>query len=260
MQIIPPPVRWGIPHAVIVVALIPVALGAGYLLLFAGIGDGGDAFTFVLGMAGYAAVVVALIVIARRLGLGRLRTDYGFGIEPVDLAIGLGIAVVAKLGTLAVGLIVVVVTGTPPRSGNLVLGDDPLWLLLTGGLLATFVGPVVEELMFRGILLRAIRYRVLRGPRSAPLPQPAPRSVQTRASALAILVSSAAFAVLHLSQAPGDLALFLVLGLGTFLVGVLHAVITIVTGRLGAAMVSHVLFNGSSVLLQVLLAGSPPAA
>lgn len=259
MQILPPPVRWGIPHAALVVVLIPVVLGLGFLWIGIGLPVDPDPFTFVLGMIGYGSVVAALVVISRRRGLGRLRTDYGFGIQPIDLAIGFGIAVAAKVATIVIGVIVVVGTGAQPQSGNLMLGTDPLWIVLTGGLMATLIGPIIEELAFRGILLRAVRYRILRGPRSAPLDQPAPPHLQRRASAVAIVVSSAAFAVLHLSQAPGDLALFLVLGLGTFVVGVLHGVITIVTGRLGAAMVSHVLFNGSSVLLQVLLAGSLPA-
>lgn len=260
MQIIPPPVRWGIPHAAAVVGLFPVVLGSGYLLLLTGAASPTEAFTFGLGMVGYAAFLTALVVISRRLGLGRVRTDYGFGIEPIDLAIGLGIAVLAKLGAIVVGVLVIATTGRTPSSSNLVLSGDPLWIWLIGGLMATLVGPIVEELVFRGIVLRAVRYRVLRGRRATPREQPAPPSLQRRASAIAILVSSVAFAALHLAQAPGDLALFLVLGFSTLIVGVLHAVITIVTGRLGAAMVSHVLYNGSSVLLQVLLAGSLPGA
>ena len=116
----------------------------------------------------------------------------------------------------------------------------------------TLLGPFVEELLFRGLILRATRYAILRG-RHRARPQPAPRRIQVRAAVVAVLVNSALFAGLHLYQAPGDPALFISLALVTLTVGILHSVIVIVTGRLGAAIVSHVVGNGIAVALQFAL-------
>jgi membrane protease YdiL (CAAX protease family) len=254
-----PNVRWGIPDAVVAFLIIPAVLGATFGYAALRLPGDRDAISFGVGLFAYLALVALLVVISRRRGLGSLRADFGAWFKPIDLAIGLGIAVLAKIATIVIGLFVIVVGGAPPLSGNFMIGDNPLWIVLTGVLLGSLVGPLVEELVFRGLILRAVRYRVLRGPRSAPNPQPAPQRVQVRAVVFAILVSSAGFALLHLYQAPGDPALFAILALGTFTIGVFHGVITVVTGRLGAAMVSHVLFNGSSVALQILLAGSLPA-
>ena len=261
MNEVVPPVRWGVLAAVIVFLLTPV-----YLLLVFGYSAlrlPGDplVLSFGLGLLFYGVLVAALIVISRGYGLRSLRADFGFAFRPVDIPIGIGIAILGKMLTLVFTLAVFVIGGELPKSGNLDLGDDPLTIVLLGLVLGTLVAPLVEELVFRGLILRAVRYRVLRGRRAHPYPQPAPQNVQLRAVMLAILISSAAFAVLHLYQAPGDPALFAVLALGTFTVGLLHGVITVVTGRLGAAIVSHVVFNGSGVLLQVLLSGSvPPGA
>ncbi|MEO8263831.1 MAG: CPBP family intramembrane glutamic endopeptidase [Pseudolysinimonas sp.] len=260
MNLIPPLVRWGIPDAVAVFLVTPLYLGIVLGLQALGVRGDSEALSFALGLLFYAALAGVVVVASRARGQRSLRADFGLAFKPVDLAIGLGIAVLAKIATVVFGIVVYVFGGELPKSGNFVLGTDPLWIVLTGVLLGSLIAPFVEELVFRGLILRAVRYRVLRGRRAAPHPHPAPQGVQVRAVVLGILISSTAFAVLHLYQAPGDPALFAVLALSTFTVGVFHAVITVVTGRLGPAIVSHILFNGSGVVLQVLLAGSLPGA
>ena len=260
MNLIPPLVRWGIPDAVAVFLVTPAYVLIVLGLQALGVTGDSEALSFGFGLLFYAALVGVVIYASFARGQHSLRADFGLAFKPVDLAIGLGLAVLGKIATVAVGIIVYAVGGEMPKSGNFMIGTDPLWIVLTGVLLGSLIAPFVEELVFRGLIMRAVRFRVLRGRRSAPHAQPAPRNVQVRAVVVAILVSSAAFAVLHLYQAPGDPALFAVLAIGIFIVGIFHAVITVVTGRLGPAIVSHILFNGSGVLLQVLLAGSLPGA
>lgn len=102
---------------------------------------------------------------------------------------------------------------------------------------ATFVSPVVEELFFRGLVLRALDDG-LRG---------AGRIV---AATTAVLVSTAAFVGLHV-VAVGD-AVPLGLIVSTIGVGLGCGILTVVTGRLGAAIIAHVTFNGIGVLLLLL--------
>jgi membrane protease YdiL (CAAX protease family) len=249
----PSEVRWGIPDAVVVLALFPVALGLGigYLMVFPA--TTAEPFNFIHASLSYLLLLGGIIAVSWWRGQRSLRKDFGLAFKWIDLPIGIGIALLGKLATIVFGLFAFLVTGAPPQSPNFEVSPDLFGILLTGVLVATLLGPIVEELLMRGLVLRSVRYAVVRGRRHA-RPQPAPRNVQMRAVVIAILVNSSIFAAMHLYQAPGDPALFITLAAGTITVGILHSIITIVTGRLGAAIVSHILFNGSSVALQVALA------
>jgi membrane protease YdiL (CAAX protease family) len=171
----------------------------------------------------------------------------------VDIAIGLGIGILVRIITVIEGLIVVAIAGRGPTRGNVAFGTDPLWIVLNGVLVAALLGPVVEELVFRGLVLRAVRWAVLRGRRRSPRPQPADPRVRHGAAVLAVTVSAVLFAGLHLYEAIGDSVLLITLGLFTLTAGILHGVITIATGRLGPAIIAHITVNASSVLFWVLL-------
>jgi membrane protease YdiL (CAAX protease family) len=99
------------------------------------------------------------------------------------------------------------------------------------------VSPIVEELFFRGLMMRALddalhdAGRLLR-----PL--------------VALLVSTGTFMLLHMLPFTGGVSLGLVIG--TFGVGLGCGILTVATGRLGAAIIAHVTFNGVGVLLLML--------
>jgi len=97
-----------------------------------------------------------------------------------------------------------------------------------------------------------VRYAVLRGRRRTPRPQPAPEAVRRWAVAISLVVSAVLFSAFHVHETFTDPPLLIALGLGFVGVGLLHGWVTIATGRLGAAIVSHVLFNGSATLLVLL--------
>lgn len=246
-------VRWGLPDAAVVLGLfaVVVLLGYGYLLLRLPAKQG--PFELVFGVIAYGLLVAALVVISRRRGLKSLRADFGLWFRPVDLAIGLGIGILVRILSVIEGLIVVAIAGKGPTRGNVDFGTDPLWIILNGFVIAALVAPVVEELVFRGLVLRAVRWAVLRGRRSSPRAQPASAPLRNGAAVLAVAVSALLFAAAHLYESIGDPILLIVLGLFTVTAGVLHGLITIATGRLGPAIVAHVVVNGSSALLVLLL-------
>ena len=246
-------VRWGLPDAAVVLGLfaVVVLLGYGYLLLRLPAKQG--PFELVFGVIAYGLLVAALVVISRRRGLKSLRADFGLWFRPVDLAIGLGIGILVRILSVIEGLIVVAIAGKGPTRGNVDFGTDPLWIILNGFVIAALVAPVVEELVFRGLVLRAVRWAVLRGRRSSPRAQPASAPIRNGAAVLAVAVSALLFAAAHLYESIGDPILLIVLGLFTVTAGVLHGLITIATGRLGPAIIAHVVVNGSSALLVLLL-------
>jgi membrane protease YdiL (CAAX protease family) len=122
--------------------------------------------------------------------------------------------------------------------------------VLNAVIIVSIVAPVVEELVFRGLILRSVRNFVLRrGERRGAV------TSATRRSAVfwAVLVSSVTFAALHLAQAD-SLVMLIVLGGSTLAVGVINALVAIRTGRLGAPILTHVLYNGSSVAIALAIA------
>lgn len=249
----PPGIRWGLPDAAIVIGIFLVTIGLSFLYLVLHLPAAQGPFTLVDALASYLLVAVAVIVISRRRGLGRLARDFGLAFRPIDLAIGLGIAALAKVVQVVVALFVIAGTGHAPTRSNVSFGHDPTWIIINGFLVGSIVAPVVEELVFRGLLLRAIRNAFLRGRRRAPHPQPAAAKVRSRATALAIVLSAAIFSAGHLYETVGDLSLFLSIAFSLFAVGVLHAWVTVATGRLGAAIVSHVLFNTFGIAIALAL-------
>ena len=91
---------------------------------------------------------------------------------------------------------------------------------------------MIEELFFRGLLLRAFL---------------AAMSASVPSKATAIVVSAAIFAALHIVEAGSGTAA-LVVGLSTFVVGVATATLAVLTGRLGGAVIAHITFNALGIL------------
>ncbi|WP_213816970.1 CPBP family intramembrane glutamic endopeptidase [Glaciihabitans sp. dw_435] len=212
-----------------------------------------DAAGFVLNLIGYGVLAGTAILASRRRGIGTLAADFGLRFRWVDLLLGLGIGVVAKLLVIAYSALAKVLVGYEPSGSNLTLSPDTLWLVLNGVIFTAIVAPIVEELYMRGLLLRSIRNAILRGWLGR-RPQPAERPVQITAAVLAVALSALVFMLLHLWQST-DPALLIVLGLSTLTLGIFNGIAAIWTGRLGAGIIAHILFNGSSVL--ILLASGP---
>ena len=205
--------------------------------------DSADAFGFVFSLVTYAAIAAVVVVAARRKGLGSLAADFGVRFRWVDLGIGVAAGVAGKVFTFVLTAVAIVATNNTPEQGNFVLSPDPLWMVLNGVIVASLVAPFVEELFFRGLVLRATRNRVLRRG-GTPL----------RAAVIAIAVSSVGFALLHLYQST-DVTLLIILGGSTLALGVINGAIAIWTGRIGAAIVSHIVYNGSTILIAIAVAG-----
>ena len=202
--------------------------------------DDADAFGFISGVITYAALV-AVVVLASRRGLKSLAADFGVRFAWIDLPLGLAAGLAAKVFTLVLTAVAVLLTNHTPEQGNFTLSQDSLWVLLNGVLVASLIAPFVEELFFRGLVLRAARNRVLRRGGSP-----------VRAAVIAIAVSSVGFALLHLIQST-DVTLLIILGGSTLALGVINSVVAIATGRIGAPIIAHVFYNGSSILLALLL-------
>lgn len=178
-----------------------------------------------IGLAG------AAVLGSRLKGAGRLAVDFGLRLRPwPDIPLGLVVGVGGQFLVTAVylpaGHLVSHLQQRLSQPGQqLTSTAHGPWLVL----LAAFVvvgSPVVEELFFRGLLLRSLLRRLgSLGPRLGPV--------------VSVVISAVAFGLAH-NEA---LQFF-----GLALFGVLLGVLAIRTNRLGPGIVAHAAFNAVAVV------------
>lgn len=118
-------------------------------------------------------------------------------------------------------------------------GNVPAWWWLDGVLASAVFAPVVEEYFFRALLLVAL-YTAIRRFTGSPL-----------ASAVAAtLVSTALFLLAHLVA--GSFTMDSQHGIALVAVSVVASALVFLTGRFWSALVLHVTFNGTWVLLALV--------
>lgn len=163
-------------------------------------------------------------VVSKWKGLG-LVADWRLRFKPVDLGIGLGAAIMAfGLAAVASGAVSSLVNLTDESQAEntqfLLDAKGTPWLAVF--LVAAIVGaPLTEELLFRGLILRAFEKRF--------------------GKVVAVIGSIVAFTLPHFtgSNLDGTLVLFASIGA----VGLVFGVVAVVTDRLGPTIVAHVIFN-----------------
>lgn len=175
-------------------------------------------------LALWTPMIVGLGVLSRRRGTGSWRRDLGWSFRPVDL-LGIPIGLVTQLLLLrvlywpleSVWPDVFDPARVERSATELYEAADGWWLL--GLVLMVVVGaPVVEELLYRGLLLGALG-----------------RCLPT---AVAVAGSAAWFALIHFRPVEYP---------GLFLIGLVLAGCTVATGRIGMAVVAHAAFNAAGL-------------
>ena len=180
-------------------------------------------------VAQYGVMIGLCLLVSRCWGTASLRADLGMSWRARDLPDGL-VGWLAGMGLVAVLLSALRATGIPfvsnnplaggSRGGELGLPQGAAVALV--GVIMVVVAPVLEELLFRGVLLRAL---------AGWWPTP-----------WALLAQAVAFGCFHVSAGRGwgNVGLVVVLsGVGLMLGVLTHRR----AGRLGSAMVAHALHN-----------------
>lgn len=164
---------------------------------------------------------------AREIGLTIQRGDIGY--------IGLGLVLQVAVALISLPLINLLFPDGRPQQqvADVIANADTLFVQVALVTAAVVVGPVTEELMYRGVLLRALA---------------------VRGRAFAVIVSSLVFALVHLSgldmnRLLASAAVFLP---PLFLLGLILAWITQRTGRLGPAIFLHSGWNLLSAFVLLL--------
>jgi membrane protease YdiL (CAAX protease family) len=189
-------------------------------------------YVAVLALIGYGPSVGWCWWASRRWGTGDVRHDLGVVARWSDLAWGPVVWLTAVLGQVVVGAIVVALD--VPISSNTegidrISADRTYVVSLVVS--AVVVAPFVEELVFRGLVLRGLR--------------------SAMAAPVAVLAQGVLFGVAHVDpvRGSGNVGLVLVLsGVGIVLGGAAY-----LFRRIGPTVVAHAIFNG--VVLALVLSG-----
>jgi membrane protease YdiL (CAAX protease family) len=186
-------------------------------------GSSTSATSDLLGEAGlWAAMFSTVLLVSRRYGTGSLPRDFGLGIKAIDGLWG----ICAWAAALAVsGIVLAVFSGTQFAGTNDQIltqqkGHDAGIVVIS--LIVALGAPFFEELFFRGFLRTALQARF--GPHGA------------------VWLQAVFFGLAHTGEANTTLGNISVV-LAMFLVGVVLGYTAKLTGRLGAGMIAHCLFN-----------------
>ncbi|MCU1491854.1 MAG: hypothetical protein JWM85_3259 [Acidimicrobiaceae bacterium] len=173
------------------------------------------------------------VLASRRFGAGDMRTDFGLTLRWRDLGLGAVGALVGRCVAAAALIPILLFHRISTNPDRVLYSARTLgaggWTVL---IVITCIGaPFFEELFFRGLLQGQLVARF--GPW------------------MAIPVTAVVFGAAHISNDPGVGGLLLALSVGA--AGVVLGVTRLLSGRLGASMAAHSLFNATALALLAAL-------
>lgn len=204
-------------------------------------------------------------------GLKSFAKDFWFRFKWLnDLGIGLALAVVLR------GLEMLILNGLTAMGADLtgaenttdIVGQKGIWYFIIAILFASVIGPICEELFFRGFLLQAFLRNFRRGNISGPKTIFGQTVINTATPlfnafvsfrnwtfrhkyVLAVVLSGIIFGSVHWNGQYTAQALLPMIETG--IIGILFGYIVIKTKRLGITVFAHCFFNLSGVLLATFL-------
>ncbi len=176
--------------------------------------------------SGWVVFAIAVVVVSRRSGSGDVLGDFAIRFAPIDL-VGVPLGIASQL--LVVPALYLPLRAIWPdtftderieqRAENLVEGAQG-WLVVLLALIVVAGAPLVEEVVYRGMLQRSLAGAL--GP------------------IVGLVLASVWFSLIHLSPVEYP---------GLFLAGLIFGGCVAVTGRIGPAIVTHAAFNATGLYL-----------
>lgn len=226
--------RWG-PFEVVLTVPALIATTGLIFALTAVIPDDGIDTIVTLALGALVWFAMPLYAVKRR-GSGSLADDLGLRFRAADIGLGIGGFFAAMITVALFMFTAMALTGQEETVSNTGfigdVSDQPWTAFVVAGLVAIVV-PIGEELFFRGLVLRALtkRWNIVAGS----------------------IVSWIVFGLGHFQ--PGTLGEVATLYAGIFALAIVMTAQTILTGRLGPSIVTHVLINTAATA--VALFGPP---
>ena len=181
----------------------------------------------------WSGLIGTTAFVSRRYGSGNLRRDYQLRFRPRDAFTGIGVSVLMRLAAAIAAVAVVVALGDDAGVPNqLEVLDGDRTTLLAFSALAVVGAPVVEELFFRGLLMRVLEPML--------------------GVAGAVVVQAVLFGAAH-AVTTGSVAENLVLMAALTAAGLALGITVQRAKRLGPAVAGHAWFNLVSLVLVAIV-------
>jgi uncharacterized protein len=181
----------------------------------------------------WGGLIAVTVVISRRFGTGSLQRDYRLGVRARDLPIGLGVSILMRVAVVVVALAAMALLGEDFAVADQLEPFEAERTALVVALTLSVIGaPFVEELFFRGLLLRALE--------------------RSWGAAPALVVQAVLFGLAHATVA-GTAAENANLVAVLTATGLVLGLTARIAGRLGPAIIGHALFNLTTAV--IVLAG-----
>lgn len=226
--------RWGALEVVLTVPVLFASVGV-IAVLTSLFGDNGVDTILTLTIGALVWFGLPFHAVKRR-GSGSFADDLGLRFRLSDIGLGIGGFFAAMITVALFMFTAMAVTGQEETVSNTGfigdVSDQPWSAFVVAGLVALVI-PIGEELFFRGLVLRALtkRWNIVAGS----------------------IVSWIVFGLGHFQ--PGTLGEVATLYAGIFGLAIVLTAQTILTGRLGPSIVTHVLINSAATA--VALFGPP---
>lgn len=185
---------------------------------------------YIVVYGGMAALVVAVV---RRHGTGSFRRDLGWSFRWSDLGWGFVLFISTRIAQIAVTapLLTLPVLRRSTQEYSDVMTSQPIEVMITLVIVGVVVAPIVEELLFRGVLLRSLLARV-----GAPV---------------AAVVQGIIFGCYHYAPDLGWYNLVLITANSVF--GIIFGFVALRRRSLGTGVVAHAITNGSAFVFMFAL-------
>lgn len=210
--------------------IVGIAVGIGGSIEDLTLGTSPELLFWVSLPAQFFGMLLALAWVSQRRGSGNLSTDFGFAIRLQDAGfLLLGMLLLLALAYSLQPLANLLGADETPQVTTEAISraiDLPTQIMIVLGV--AVVTPIVEELTFRGLLLRYLEERV--SPRRA------------------LFISALVFGLFHLLGTTGSAGAVLAL-IQTFLAGLVLAYVTQKSGKLSRAIFIHGGFNLITILV-----------
>ena len=179
----------------------------------------------------WAGLMGAVLIDSRRYGSGRIRRDYQLCLRGKDVALGVSLSLVARVAAGGVAVLVLLLTNEDVDAlpSQVDAYERSTAALVAVVIIAVFAAPVVEELFFRGLLMRSLE----------PSLKPAG----------AIAVQAVLFGAVHVSDVGWRQNVAIMSSLAV--TGAILGVLVFATKRLGPAIWLHATFNGIAAVVIV---------
>jgi membrane protease YdiL (CAAX protease family) len=193
------------------------------------------ALTITLNVVLYGALITVIYLAGRDLARRYAGWGWAFGFQwPrwMDGAWAVAGFGMSLIGRLVVGLIANAATNgaATKQAQNLGVHTTSTTVYVVLGVLVVLIAPLIEETVFRGLLLRTFMHRL--------------------GFWWAAVLSSGIFAVFHTYEV-NTLAGAITLAGVVFVLGFTNCLLVRWSGRLAAGMIVHALFNGLALLLLI---------